>query len=109
MFFAPLVATAFEQAGVNDSEVETVRPSAEDRKQEASAELSASGDKDDSPQGAPSKPVIGMPGLGTFGVIPNLDLGMEFLYGQEKKQVEETSPEEDEDSLQIRGTIKHRF
>ena len=109
LFFAPLVATAFEKARDNGGETNTVRPSAEDTQRKAATELSDSGDNGASPQDAQSNTIIGLPSFGNLGYIPNLDFGMELLYGQENKPVEEVSPEEDEDTLQIRGSIKHRF
>ncbi|HFB2048215.1 MAG: hypothetical protein HRT83_04305 [Hyphomicrobiaceae bacterium] len=42
-------------------------------------------------------------------VIPSLDFGMEFLYRKKKDPVEDILPERNDSSLQIRGTIKHRF
>lgn len=52
---------------------------------------------------------ITIPGLGTVGVIPKMDFGMELLYGADSKPQAEVAPEVVEDGLQIRGTIKHRF
>ena len=48
-----------------------------------------------------------IPGLGTVGVLPKLDFGLELLYGNEQKGPfeDKTSP----DDVQLRGTIKHRF
>lgn len=51
---------------------------------------------------------VRIPGLGTVGVLPKLDFGLELLYGaNEQKGVpqDKTNP----DDVQIRGTIKHRF
>jgi hypothetical protein len=51
---------------------------------------------------------VRIPGLGTVGVLPKLDFGLELLYGaNEQKGLphDSTSP----DDVQIRGTIKHRF
>ena len=52
---------------------------------------------------------ITIPGLGTVGVLPKMDFGMELLYGAEPNQKLELSPQQDGDDLQIRGTLKHRF
>jgi hypothetical protein len=52
---------------------------------------------------------VRIPGLGTVGVLPKLDFGLELLYGANEPksyiQEKETSPDE----VQLRGTIKHRF
>lgn len=51
---------------------------------------------------------VKIPGLGTVGVLPKLDFGLELLYGAtENKAVPD--PKSDPSDVQIRGTIKHRF
>ena len=51
---------------------------------------------------------VRIPGLGTVGVLPKLDFGLELLYGaNEQKGVPEEKA--DPNDVQIRGTIKHRF
>jgi hypothetical protein len=51
---------------------------------------------------------VRIPGLGTVGVLPKLDFGLELLYGaSEQKGVPEEKA--DPNDVQIRGTIKHRF
>ena len=50
------------------------------------------------------------PGLGSLGVLPKLDFGLELLYGDNQPQV--VVPEEnnaDAEGLRIQGTLKHRF
>ena len=50
---------------------------------------------------------IRIPGLGSVGVLPKLDFGLELLYGaSEPKGPPDRT---DQDDVQIRGTIKHRF
>lgn len=55
---------------------------------------------------------VKIPGIGTVGVLPKLDFGLELLYGAagDEKQPSDKSIENktDEDML-IKGTIKHRF
>lgn len=56
---------------------------------------------------------VRIPGLGKLGVLPKFDFGLELLYGMNesesaKQQGDPLRPSED-DSPQIRGTIKHRF
>jgi hypothetical protein len=51
---------------------------------------------------------VRIPGLGTVGVLPKLDFGLELLYGASEPKglpQDNTNP----DDVQIRGTIKHRF
>ena len=51
---------------------------------------------------------IRVPGLGTIGVLPKLDFGLELLYGASGQP---GSPIEDKQDTgaQIRGTLKYRF
>jgi hypothetical protein len=51
---------------------------------------------------------VRIPGLGTVGVLPKLDFGLELLYGANDQK----TPFPDKsgsDDVQLRGTIKHRF
>jgi hypothetical protein len=51
---------------------------------------------------------VRIPGLGTVGVLPKLDFGLELLYGANEQKgpfQDKTNP----DDVQLRGTIKHRF
>lgn len=51
---------------------------------------------------------VRIPGLGTVGVLPKLDFGLELLYGaSEQKGLPQDKT--DPDDVQLRGTIKHRF
>ena len=51
---------------------------------------------------------VRIPGIGTVGVLPKLDFGLELLYGAtESKGVPDSKA--DPGDVQIRGTIKHRF
>ena len=51
---------------------------------------------------------VRIPGLGTVGVLPKLDFGLELLYGaNEQKGLPQDKINSDD--VQIRGTIKHRF
>jgi hypothetical protein len=54
---------------------------------------------------------VRIPGLGTLGVLPKLDFGLELLYGvNEDKRIEPDRGANDPDEgVQIRGTLKHRF
>jgi hypothetical protein len=51
---------------------------------------------------------VRIPGIGSVGVLPKLDFGLELLYGANEQKgmpQDKTNP----DDVQIRGTIKHRF
>jgi hypothetical protein len=51
---------------------------------------------------------VRIPGLGTVGVLPKLDFGLELLYGaNEPKGLPHDKT--DGDDVQIRGTAKYRF
>jgi hypothetical protein len=54
---------------------------------------------------------VRIPGLGTLGVLPKLDFGLELLYGvnEDKRLEPEKGAIEPDDGVQIRGTLKHRF
>ena len=50
---------------------------------------------------------IRIPGLGSLGMLPKLDFGLELLYGAaEDKRIDE---EPLGDGITIRGTLKHKF
>jgi hypothetical protein len=51
---------------------------------------------------------VRIPGIGTVGVLPKLDFGLELLYGatDSRGRPEEKSEPSD---VRIRGTIKHPF
>jgi hypothetical protein len=51
---------------------------------------------------------VRIPGIGTVGVLPKLDFGLELLYGANEQKgpfPDKSTP----DDVQLRGTIKHRF
>ena len=54
---------------------------------------------------------IRVPGVGTVGTLPKLDFGLELLYGaaEQKGLTPEDRGHPEQNDLQIRGTIKHRF
>lgn len=49
---------------------------------------------------------IRVPGVGTLGVLPRLDFGLELLYGDGAARPEDKSQPSD---VQVRGTLKYRF
>lgn len=54
---------------------------------------------------------VRIPGLGKLGILPKLDFGLELLYGVNEKSLDERRllPEQSEDGVGIRGTLRHRF
>jgi hypothetical protein len=54
---------------------------------------------------------VRIPGLGKLGILPKLDFGLELLYGVNEKSLDERRllPDQTEDGVGIRGTLKHRF
>jgi hypothetical protein len=52
---------------------------------------------------------VKVPGIGTVGVLPKLDFGLELLYGASGNSAQEPAPENKNDDVQIKGSIKHRF
>jgi hypothetical protein len=52
---------------------------------------------------------IKVPGLGTIGVLPKLDFGLELLYGASGSAPTGPMDDKAESGAQIRGTLKYRF
>ena len=52
---------------------------------------------------------VRIPGLGTLGVLPKTDFGLELLYGASDPKRIEDERQDQNDDLRIRGTVKHRF
>ena len=63
-------------------------------------------------EGASKGTAVRIPGLGTLGVIPKMDFGLELLYGvaDASNPVKRPDPKNtDVDDVLIRGSIKHKF
>lgn len=58
---------------------------------------------------------VRIPGLGSLGVLPKLDFGLELLYGaaSSAELVEQDADDKllstDDGNFRVRGTLKHRF
>lgn len=50
---------------------------------------------------------VTIPGIGTIGVLPKLDFGLELLYGKQGSTTEE--PVEGNGGLSVGGRVKHTF
>ena len=63
----------------------------------------------DSVPGVKGTPVR-IPGLGTLGVIPKMDFGLELLYGAADQGSKRPDPSKTEqDDVLVGGRIKHKF
>lgn len=69
------------------------------------------GSSSTAPAGKSGGTEVRIPGLGTLGVLPKLDFGLELLYGvnEDKRNEPDRGSAEPEEGVQIRGTLKHRF
>lgn len=52
---------------------------------------------------------VSIPGIGTVGVLPKLDFGLELLYGSGGDAAPEPADDKKDGDVQIKGTIKHHF
>jgi len=54
---------------------------------------------------------VRIPGLGKLGILPKLDFGLELLYGVNEQSFDErrVGPDQSDDSVGVRGTVRHRF
>lgn len=64
------------------------------------------------PDAAPSSKgtPVRVPGLGTLGVIPKMDFGLELLYGAAEQPAKRPdASKSDSDDVLVGGRIKHKF
>ncbi len=54
---------------------------------------------------------VRIPGLGKLGILPKLDFGLELLYGVNEQSFDDRRlrPDQADDGLGVRGTVRHRF
>ncbi|MDX2309362.1 MAG: hypothetical protein NW216_14070 [Hyphomicrobium sp.] len=109
LVLAALPAYAFQEQTVGGQQA----PAAAATPQAAPAQ-SAPVDMQLSPAEAPKASEgteVRIPGLGTLGVLPKMDFGLELLYGADGAKQPEAAPLPDgsSDGLEIRGTVKHKF
>ena len=59
----------------------------------------------------PTGTEVRIPGLGKLGILPKLDFGLELLYGVNEQSFDDRRlrPEQGDESLGVRGTVRHRF
>jgi hypothetical protein len=112
-------ALAFEETTVGGSDAKSPTAQALELPKELPKDTGAPGKSlDDPPKGlslttpevqlSPPGTEVRIPGIGTVGVLPKLDFGLELLYGANEQKgpfPDKSSP----DDVQLRGTIKHRF
>jgi hypothetical protein len=90
-------------ASAGDSSAQTAKPSVEPGK---GLNLAVPGLSLGKSNGTEVK----IPGIGTVGVLPKLDFGLELLYGANGNEAKVMPDDKNESNdVQIRGTIKHRF
>jgi hypothetical protein len=77
------------------------------RTQETSPQLTAPLSPDATP-GARGTPVR-IPGLGTLGVIPKMDFGLDLLYGAAESSKRTDPTKSEQDDVLVGGRIKHKF
>jgi len=55
-------------------------------------------------------PGFSIPGLGSIGLLPKMNFGLELLYGEGESREPAAKPQEAPiDELMIRGSVKHNF
>lgn len=55
---------------------------------------------------------VRIPGLGKLGILPKLDFGLELLYGVNEQSFDDRRlrpADKSDDSVGVRGTLRHRF
>jgi len=59
----------------------------------------------------PTGTEVRIPGLGKLGILPKLDFGLELLYGVNEQSLDDRRlrPDQPDDGLGVRGTLRHRF
>lgn len=104
-------ATAFQQESVGSSFVSSDAASQTKETKPADPLQGLTGTESSaatsSDQGSGTK--LSIPGLGTVGVLPKMDFGLELLYGANTPTEATTEQDDEPDDLRIRGSIKHRF
>ena len=89
--------TAGERGGASDDELHT--------KSLSKKQLALSGaDNEDKNNNKKSRSLY-IPGLGSVGSLPDVDFGLELLYQDE----ENVAPVAKDDSMAIKGRLKHNF
>jgi hypothetical protein len=79
------------------------------RQQDQAAQPAAPALAPDAVPGSKGTPVR-IPGLGTLGVIPKMDFGLELLYGAADQSAKRPDPSKsDQDDVLVGGRIKHKF
>ncbi len=105
---APAMSFQQERVGASPADATSASPSAAASSSNATTNLVGS-DAASSKSKDESGAKISIPGLGTVGVLPKMDFGLELLYGGNQPNEDVREPKEETDDLRIRGSIKHRF
>jgi len=99
---------AFEQQNSGTPPSAASRDNGNMAVQSPQSELSAPSGK----AGGKGSTEVRIPGLGKLGELPNMDFGLELLYGAADSGLKVEDPQEptaNSDDIRIRGTIKHQF
>ncbi|MEN2494846.1 MAG: hypothetical protein TECD_00756 [Hyphomicrobiaceae bacterium hypho_1] len=107
-FLTSFCALAFESAGVGNKVPMKTDPLTNDVANTGHTQLRSAKVVKGSVSNKTNNSDMDLPNLSNSMALPNLDFGMEFLYTNKGDTTEKTNLDYDA-SLQIRGTIKHRF
>jgi hypothetical protein len=101
-------ACAFTETTVPPAQPQTSQPAPQLQKPEVGAPDSMALVKPGDSQ--PNGTELRIPGIGSLGVVPKLDFGLDLLYGADSDPVQERPQENNESQdVTIKGTIRHRF
>lgn len=102
-------AVAFQQTTVGGGNQQTAAPAAEPPKAAVEPGKGLSLSVPNVAIGKNTGTEVRIPGIGTVGVLPKLDFGLELLYGANDSKGLPLDEKSEPSDVQIRGTIKHRF
>ena len=108
LYAAPAMAFQQERVGGSQAGSNAVAPAASAAPSTESSNLVGS-DTAASKSKTENGAKLSIPGLGTVGVLPKMDFGLELLYGSNQPSADIREQDEEADDLRIRGSIKHRF
>jgi hypothetical protein len=101
-------ACAFTETTVPPAQPQASQPAQQLQKPEAGVPDSLALVKPGDSQ--PNGTELRIPGIGSLGVVPKLDFGLDLLYGADSDPVQERPQENNESQdVTIKGTIRHRF
>jgi len=102
---AAVIAAAASAVSPANAWTETPAPAPQAPKAEALPGISI--EQTPSAQLQDDQTEITIPGIGSVGVLPKMDFGLDLLYGAQPDEKQDAVPKDDD--VIIRGTLKHRF